>query len=301
MTPARSLLRGAAARLGDELSFDGQPRDVLVEHGRIVAIAPAGSIAQPEHVIELPRRLLAPGLVNGHQHSHEHFQRGRTENLPLALWPHLVRGRMPLKLTPRQAYLRAQIGAIEALRTGCTTLVDDLALGGAIDREPVDAVLQAYDDSGVRALLGFAMMDKPMVDNFPFVDALLPAPLAASLRPAPRPRADQFVALMHGLATSRHPHERRGQLQCRLRGIHRLGIGRKVGVLKRAGAEQRAWQSMISRPDTSISGDKRSRRPTPIAAILSPTSSTSPSPDGPPVPSITWPWLRRVAMLRTGW
>lgn len=66
MTPARTLLRGAVALLGDELSFDGQPRDVLVEHGRIVATAPAGSIAQAEHVIELPRRLLAPGLVNGH-------------------------------------------------------------------------------------------------------------------------------------------------------------------------------------------------------------------------------------------
>lgn len=229
MTAGRTLLRGAVALLGDELSFDGQPRDVLVEHGRITAIAPAGSIEQAEQVIDLPRRLLAPGLVNGHQHSHEHFQRGRTENLPLELWQHLVRGRMPVKLTPRQAYLRAQIGAIEALRTGCTTLVDDLALGAAIDRELVDAVLQAYDDSGVRALLGFAMMDKPMVDNFPFVDELLPAPLAASLRAVPRPSADQFVELMHSLVASRHPHERR------------------VGVLVSASAPQRCSDGFLRR------------------------------------------------------
>lgn len=217
------------ALLGDELSFDGLPRDVLVEHGCISAIAPAGSIHQADQVIELPRRLLAPGLVNGHQHSHEHFQRGRTENLPLELWQHLVRGRIPVKLTPRQAYLRAQIGAIEALRTGCTTLVDDLALGAAVDHEVVDAVLQAYDDSGVRALLGFAMMDKPMVDNFPFVDELVPAALAASLRAAPRPSADQFIALMTRLVRARHPQERR------------------VGVLVSASAPQRCTDGFLRR------------------------------------------------------
>jgi 5-methylthioadenosine/S-adenosylhomocysteine deaminase len=227
MTPARTLLRGAVALLDDELSFDGLPRDVLVEHDRITAIAPAGCIQQADHVIDLSRRLLAPGLVNGHQHSHEHFQRGRTENLPLELWQHLVRGRMPVKLTPRQAYLRAQIGAIEALRTGCTTLVDDLALGAVIDHEVVHAVLQAYDDSGVRALLGFAMMDKPMVDSFPFVDELVPAALAASLRAAPRPSA--FIALMNGLVRGRHPHEHR------------------VGVLLSASAPQRCTDGFLSR------------------------------------------------------
>ena len=229
MMPARTLLRGALALLGDQLSFDGRPCDVLVEHGRIAAIEPAGSIRQAEHIIDLPKRLLAPGLINGHQHSHEHFQRGRTENLPLELWQHLVRGRLPVRLTPRQAYLRAQIGAIEALRTGCTTLVDDLALGAAIDRELIDAVLQAYDDSGVRALLGFAMMDKPMVDSFPFVDELLPAPLAASLRAAPRPSADQFMELMYSLTPDRHPHERR------------------VGVLVSASAPQRCTDSFLRR------------------------------------------------------
>ncbi len=229
MSAPRTLLRGARVLLGDELSFDGHARDVLVEHGRIAAIATAGSIGHADRVIELPRRLLAPGLVNGHQHSHEHFQRGRTENLPLELWQHLVRGRIPVKLSPRQAYLRAQIGAIEALRTGCTTLVDDLALGSAVDRQLVDAVLQAYDDSGVRALLGFAMMDKPMVDNFPFVDELLPAPLLASLRAAPRPGADEFVALMRSLVQTRHPQARR------------------VGVLVSASAPQRCTDGFLQR------------------------------------------------------
>jgi 5-methylthioadenosine/S-adenosylhomocysteine deaminase len=204
-----TLLRGASALLGDELAFDGRALDVLITGERITAIEPAGSIAQADQIIELPKRLLAPGLVNGHQHSHEHFQRGRTENLPLELWMHLVRTRIPVKLTARQVYLRTMIGAIESLRTGCTTLVDDLALGPAIAREQIDAALQAYDDAGIRALVGFAMMDTPIVDNFPFVDELVPAALLAELRAAPRPSPDAQVALVRELAASRHPQQQR--------------------------------------------------------------------------------------------
>jgi 5-methylthioadenosine/S-adenosylhomocysteine deaminase len=137
------LLRGACALLGDDHRFDPRPLDVLVQGERIAAIEPAGTISGADRLIELPRQLLVPGLVNGHQHSHEHFQRGRTENLPLELWMHLVRTRIPVPLTPRQVYLRTLIGGIEALRTGCTTLVDDMALGGAIDAERIDAALQA--------------------------------------------------------------------------------------------------------------------------------------------------------------
>ncbi len=227
MTAPRTLLRGAAVLLGDELVFDGQPRDVLVESGLITAIEPSGRITSAEVVIELPRRLLAPGLVNGHQHSHEHFQRGRTENLPLELWMHLVRTRVPVKLNTRQVYLRTMIGAIESLRTGCTTLVDDLALGPAIARDQINAVLQAYDDAGVRALVGFAMMDTPIVDNFPFADELVPADLLAELRAAPRPSAQAQMDLVRELAATRHPHQQR------------------VGVLVSASAPQRCTDDYL--------------------------------------------------------
>src|SRR3982074_287570 len=156
MNAQRTLLRGATALLGEELVFDGRPLDVLIEGDRLAGVEPAGTIGNADRLVEMPKRLLVPGLVNGHQHSHEHFQRGRTENLPLELWMHLVRTRIPVNLTPRQVYLRTMIGALESLRTGCTTLVDDFALGSAIDRQRIDAALQAYDDSGIRALMGFA-------------------------------------------------------------------------------------------------------------------------------------------------
>src|SRR6266571_2675102 len=124
----RTVLRGAYALQGPRFTFERRPVDVLVENGRIAAIEPATSIANADEVIDLSRRLLVPGLINGHFHSHEHFQRGRTENLPLELWQHYVRPPVPVFLTPRQIYLRTAIGALESLRTGATCVVDDLAV-----------------------------------------------------------------------------------------------------------------------------------------------------------------------------
>jgi len=223
---SRTVLQGAYALRGAQLAFERRPLDVVVEGGRIAAIEAANTVREADQVIDLSRRLLAPGLINGHLHSHEHFHRGRTENLPLEVWQHYVRPPVAVPFTARHVYLRAALGAIETLRTGGTCLVDDMAVGGAIDRGQIDAVLQAYDDVGVRALLGFAMMDRPLVDNFPFVDTL-PGELVARMRALPRPTAAEYLALVRDLALLRHPRARR------------------VGVLVSASAPQRCTQEFL--------------------------------------------------------
>src|SRR3989442_1151973 len=221
-----TLLRGASALLGPGLAFERRPLDVLVEDDRISAIEPASSIHDAGAVIDLSRHLLVPGFINGHMHSHEHFHRGRTENLPLELWQHYVRTPVPVVLTPRQVYLRTAIGALESLRTGATCVVDDFSVGGAINRVLVDAVLQAYEDVGVRALVGFAMMDRPLVDTFPFADTL-PVDLRERMRALPRPAASDYLGLVHELAATRHPRAKR------------------VGVLVAPSAPQRCSQEFL--------------------------------------------------------
>lgn len=211
--PSALLLRNAQVLLGESLAWDRAPRDVLVRDGRIAAIEPAGRIAPdgvaPDACLDLAGRLLAPGMVNSHFHSHEAFQKGRTENLPLELWMHYVRTPLPVALTAEQAYLRTMVSAIESLRSGATAVVDDLTLGARIDPEAIDAVLAAYEDLGVRAFVGFAMMDRPVIDNFPFVDELVEPALAARLRALPRPDPAGLLAITRQHASERHPRERR--------------------------------------------------------------------------------------------
>ena len=202
------ILRGACALIGADFAFDGKPLDLMVEGERIKTIAPAGSLSGGE-VVDLSGRMLAPGLINGHFHSHEHFQKGRIENLPLELWMHYVRTPIPVLLNPRQTYLRTLIGAIEALRSGTTLVLDDLSLGAAINRENLDAVFQAYADIGIRALVGFAMMNRPIVDNFPFAEESFSPEMLRQMRQLKPPGEGELLGLCTELAKQRHPRSNR--------------------------------------------------------------------------------------------
>lgn len=223
----RIVLRGAAALLGEGFAFSPAPLDVAIEGDRIASVGPEGSAGPGDEVVDLHGRLLVPGFINGHFHSHEHFLKGRTENLPLELWMHHGRSGLAVPLTPRQTYLRTLVGAIEALRTGTTTVVDDLVLGPSVDRESLDAVFQAYEDIGIRALVGFAMMNRPVVDNFPFAEEVFPRDLLARLREARYPTPAEFLGLCAELARTRHPSVSR------------------VGILVSASAPQRCTEEFL--------------------------------------------------------
>lgn len=222
------VLRGARALQGENFEFGPEPLDIVIEEDRIASLGPVGSGGSGAEVMDLAGRLLVPGLVNSHFHSHEHFMKGRTENLPLELWMHQMRSATTVPLNPRQTYLRTLVGAIDALRTGTTTVVDDLILGASIDRENLEAVFQAYEDVGLRALVGFAMMNRPVVDNFPFVKEVFPESLLAQLRALPRPTEAEYLGLCAELAGSRHPQSRR------------------VGVLVSASAPQRCTEDFLA-------------------------------------------------------
>jgi 5-methylthioadenosine/S-adenosylhomocysteine deaminase len=204
-----SRLRGARALLGAGHALSPAPVDISLAGGRITAIEAASDAPLADDDLDARGRLVAPGTINGHQHSHEHFQKGRLENLPLEIWTHYLRSPRPVPWTPRQVYLRTLIGAIEALRSGCTTLVDDLALGPTLPRDHLAAVHQAYEDIGIRALVGFAMFDKPVDTHFPYIaDECSPAGLEL-LRAIPVPDRDAMLALCDELAQTRHPSRSR--------------------------------------------------------------------------------------------
>jgi len=141
------------------------------------------------------------GLINGHHHSHEGFFKGRNDVLPLELW---MRALKPIALTPRDIYLRTMIGAIEAVRSGTTTLGDDANVGAVINPEHVDAVFQAYEDIGIRAYVGVTLFDKPFIRAVPFVEEeVLPAMLR-ELEAMPMMRSGERLDFVGRLARTRH-------------------------------------------------------------------------------------------------
>ena len=150
-------------RLLDSTATDGAsaPTCLRVAGGVIAEIGPALRPEPDETVIEEQGDLLMPGLVNGHFHSSVNHMKGRLPGMPLEIFMLYECPELDLlRPTPREAYLRTMLGCIEMLECGTTAVQDDCFLVPEPEADILDAVMQAYADSGIRARLA---IDQPIV------------------------------------------------------------------------------------------------------------------------------------------
>jgi len=164
-------------RIFDLAHKDGmtKPSDLRVSEGRISEIADRIEPLPEETVIAGNGNLLMPGLINGHFHSAVNHMKGRLPSLPLEIFmlyecPELE----ILRPTPREAYLRTMLGCIEMLRSGTTSVQDDCFFVPAPEPDIIDAVAQAYEDSGIRARLALDQPELSELEKLPFLRDILP-------------------------------------------------------------------------------------------------------------------------------
>jgi 5-methylthioadenosine/S-adenosylhomocysteine deaminase len=129
--------------------------DLLVQGGRIAAVGAnaARAALRPARVIDARGCAVIPGIVQAHVHLCQVLFRGMADDLPLLSW---LRERIwPLEAAHDDKSLRAsaELGLLEAMRGGTTTLLDMGTVHG------YDAVMDACVRAGVRAIGGKAMMD----------------------------------------------------------------------------------------------------------------------------------------------
>lgn len=204
------LIRNTLTKLPDAVSVEPVRVDILIGGDRIAESAPPDSLAAgPAEVIDGASLFTVPGHINGHHHSHENFQKGRYAGVPLELWMNLVRPLKPIPMTAEQVYLRTLIGAIEALRTGTTTIVDDMNVSPTLREDHVDAAFRAYDDIGIRAHLGITFFDKPFYRGMPFVDDHFPPDLLNELAAIQATPPSEVLAFAEDLAARRHHNTHR--------------------------------------------------------------------------------------------
>jgi len=205
----RKTIVGCRALLGEGALPSSGAVDIVVEGRLIREIRPHGA-AEPEgDVVPAQGLLVTAGLINGHHHSHEGFYKGRKDNLPLELWMNYVRPLRPLELTPRDVYLRTMIGAIEAVKSGTTTISDDINQSPRLRPDHVEQVFQAYEDIGIRANVGITLFDRPFFRAVPFVEEEFPKDLLARLDASKMYSADELLAFVTNLARTKHPKENR--------------------------------------------------------------------------------------------
>ncbi len=163
---------------------DGEFRraDVVVAGDRIALIGEAGTPPAAE-TVDCSRYAVAPGMVNAHDHSNENWFRGRFDNLPLEPW---MLFSYPALAAPahsaREAYVRTLLGALEMVHSGTTSVVDFLYELSGFTGESLAAVVQAYRDVGLRALIALGMNDLAYHETVVLDADLVPAGLLDRLR-----------------------------------------------------------------------------------------------------------------------
>ncbi len=182
------------------------PTDVLVVGDRIAAVGPEAARDAPPDATVIEgrgRRLLMPGLINGHFHSPVNHMKGALPSLPLELFMLYESPALDaLRPSPREAYLRTALAALEMLRTGTTAVQDDAFFVPHPTPDIVDAVLQAYADTGIRATVALDQPELPELDKLPFLADLLPTDMKAELAaPPPFGRADLLDTYRHLIDT----------------------------------------------------------------------------------------------------
>ena len=201
------VLRGGRvlAAAGNELTR----ADVLVQHDRIVAVGPAVAAPPDARVVDARGRLVLPGLVNAHTHGASHLARGRAGSWTLE--DLLVHSPANYAFrSPDDEYLSTALGAIEMLKTGCTAAYDLYMAIPTMTDETMEAVVRAYTDVGLRAVVAPAVADVAFHETVPGLAALLPADLRSAIegiRAAPTKGlldlTEKIIRRWHGAAGGR--------------------------------------------------------------------------------------------------
>jgi cytosine/adenosine deaminase-related metal-dependent hydrolase len=162
---ARESLRIDNARY--VLTLDQERRiirdgSILVEDGRIRRVGKAAELAgaRADRVIDARRLLVTPGFMNGHMHiSYAHPVRGIFPEEMASPLNHVFN--LQAAMTEEEEYHASLLGIVELLKSGTVCFVDP-----GSTKFP-DACLQAYEDSGIRVIMGECVTDIQAPWNLP--------------------------------------------------------------------------------------------------------------------------------------
>jgi cytosine/adenosine deaminase-related metal-dependent hydrolase len=190
------LIRGADILVTADAEL--QRKDILISGGRIAAIESPGHWDERHvaaRVIEGRGKLVVPGLVNAHYHSHDVLSRGMFEDIPLEVWIALAIMPPSRPLSTREVRLRTLLGAIECLRNGITTVQDMVGCGPGSEAH-VETIIRTYQEVGIRCVLGLQVGNRAAIDCLPGLRDTLPAKLVPllSINPPEVERIIDFVA-----------------------------------------------------------------------------------------------------------
>lgn len=145
----RILLRGGIVLTSDPSVGVLWPGDILVDEGTIAAVGPHLEAAHAD-VIDVAGRLVLPGFVDTHRHTWQSIVRGIASDWTLTDYLVGLHSGLSKHFRPQDTYIGNLLGALEALDSGITTLVD--WSHNLYTPEHADAAIEALRETGMRAV-----------------------------------------------------------------------------------------------------------------------------------------------------
>jgi 5-methylthioadenosine/S-adenosylhomocysteine deaminase len=160
----RTLIRGGYVATMDKAIGELPVGDVLIENGVIAEIRPSIRASDAE-VVDAHEKLVMPGLIDTHRHTWETLTRSWIGEGDLPVYMAIITGTLGPKMRPEDVYIGNLLGAIGALNSGITTMLD----WSHIMNTPAhaDAAVKGLVDSGIRAVFAYGYSSIPGWDKQP--------------------------------------------------------------------------------------------------------------------------------------
>jgi len=182
MAKNRTLIQNAVVISVDDEIGELPNADILIEDDVIAAVG-VNLKAGTAYVIDASNMVAIPGFVDTHRHTWQSVIRGIATDWTLGEYFQRIRAGIPPAYRPRDVYAANLIGALEALDSGITTMLDWSHIQNSPDHS--DAAIEALRHSGMRAVFAHGTPSDPPSEWY--ADSVLPHP-----EDIHRIRRDQF-------------------------------------------------------------------------------------------------------------
>lgn len=205
----KTLVRGGIVVSVDPAVGNLRRGDVLIEDGRIAAVAAALEVTDAE-VVDATGKIVLPGFVDTHRHTWQTAFRGLGADWTFDQYRVAVHGTLKPHYRPEDVYLGNLVGRLEALSSGVTTMLDWFHCAGR--PENADAAIAGLRDAPGHSIFCYGAEGPGIEPEIRRVRALLPGDdMALGLRgpvisTMDETAADIALARELGLRVSTHIH-----------------------------------------------------------------------------------------------
>ena len=127
---------------------------LAIDDGSIIFLGPTEKTVSSYHgekTIDGRGMVTIPGLINAHTHMYQDLLRGLGDDMGLMEWLRAMMLPNNAVLTPEDVYIASLLGCIEQLKTGTTSVIDNLT--ASTSERSVDYSARAIKESGIRGMI----------------------------------------------------------------------------------------------------------------------------------------------------